>query len=177
MHARHTHPVAGHPFTTLHAEQVPALAAAMQVDVPRGLIHGDPFLDNLLAKDSGEVVGWVDWEDVAVGPLMFDVGCSLIGCCYRSAEGEDNQLDLDRLKWFLNGYISVRPLSAEEKAVVVPFMRLTLLCNATWRFRNFNIMHPEVEEAKDAYKELADRIVALKDEALVLQIETIVASL
>lgn len=59
--------VKGHPFTTLHAEQVPALAAAMQVDVPRGMIHGDPFLDNLLAKDSGEVVGWVDWEDVAVG--------------------------------------------------------------------------------------------------------------
>ena len=108
---------------------------------------------------------------------MFDVGCSLIGSCYRSAEGEDNQLDLDRLKWFLNGYCSVRPLTAAEKAVVVPFMRLTLLCNATWRFRNFNILHPEVEEAKESYKELADRIVALKDGALVAQIAAVVASL
>ena len=45
----------------------------MAADVPRGLLHGDPFLDNLLAKESGEVVGWVDWEDVAIGPLMFDV--------------------------------------------------------------------------------------------------------
>jgi aminoglycoside phosphotransferase (APT) family kinase protein len=71
----------------------------MQADIPRGLIHGDPFIDNLLVRElTGEVVGWVDWEDVACGPLLFDVGCSIIGCCYRSAEGEDNKLDLPRLK-------------------------------------------------------------------------------
>ena len=73
----------------------------MKADVPRGLLHGDPFLDNLLAKDTGEVVGWVDWEDVAIGPLMFDVGCAIIGCCYRSMEGEDNLLDTSRLTAFL----------------------------------------------------------------------------
>ena len=50
---------------------------------------------------AGEVVGWVDWEDVAIGPLMFDVGCAIIGCCYRSQEGEDNLLDTDRLSAFM----------------------------------------------------------------------------
>ena len=53
---------------------------------------------------TGEVVGWVDWEDVAIGPLMFDVGCAIIGCCYRSQEGEDNLLDTDRLAAFLGAY-------------------------------------------------------------------------
>eukprot|EP01043_Picozoa_sp_COSAG02_P067701 COSAG02_NODE_10971_length_1821_cov_1.216028_3_plen_99_part_00 len=73
----------------------------MKADVPRGLLHGDPFLDNLLAKDDGEVVGWIDCEDVAIGPLMFDVGCAIIGCCYRSMEGEDNLLNTSRLTAFL----------------------------------------------------------------------------
>ena len=54
-----------------------------------------------LCGSAGEVVGWVDWEDVAFGPLMFDVGCAIIGCCYRSQEGEDNLLDVDRLSAFI----------------------------------------------------------------------------
>jgi aminoglycoside phosphotransferase (APT) family kinase protein len=88
-------------------------AETMKADVPRGLLHGDPFLDNLLAKDDGEVVGWVDWEDVAIGPLMFDVGCAIIGCCYRSMEGEDNLLDTSRLTAFLGvSHPSVLSLSA-----------------------------------------------------------------
>ncbi len=81
----------------------------MKADVPRGLLHGDPFLDNLLAKDDGEVVGWIDWEDVAIGPLMFDVGCAIIGCCYRSMEGEDNLLDTSRLTAFLGASRDVSP--------------------------------------------------------------------
>ena len=44
---------------------------------------------------------------------------------------------------------------------MLPFMRLTLLCNATWRFRNFNVVLAGREdinqEARDSYKELADR--------------------
>lgn len=166
--------VAGHPFLPLHSEQVPALVATMQADVPRGFVHGDPFLDNALALDSGEVVGWVDWEDVAVGPVMFDVGCAIIGCCYRSAEGEDNGLDYGRLTAFLRGYQSVRPLEPGELAAVVPFMRVALLCNATWRFRNFNIVH-EVPEAKDSYKELADRLVELKSAAVAAAVAVAVA--
>jgi hypothetical protein len=45
--------IEGHPFLPLHAEQVPALVETMQADVPRGLLHGDPFLDNLLSTDEG----------------------------------------------------------------------------------------------------------------------------
>jgi hypothetical protein len=45
--------IKGHPFLPLHAEQVPSLVETMQADVPRGLLHGDPFLDNLLSTDEG----------------------------------------------------------------------------------------------------------------------------
>ena len=173
----------GHPFPPLHAAQVPELVETMQADVPRGFLHGDPFLDNLLAEEgTGDVVGWIDWEDVAVGPLLFDVGCAIIGCCYRSMEGEDNQLDMTRLTAFLNAYNAVRPLSATERELLLPFMRLALLCNATWRFRNFNVVHagPETAGARDSYKELADRIEALLDapgNVVVAAVQSLVAGL
>lgn len=153
-----------HPFVPLHAQAVPEVVRTMRARVPRGFIHGDPFLDNLLAhEESGDVVGWIDWEDVAVGPLMFDVGCAIIGCCYRSSSGEDNQLDNDRLQEFLHAYNEVRVMQPTERELLVPFMRVALLCNATWRFRNFNLVHtgPQFAAAKDSYKELADRLVSL----------------
>ncbi len=78
-------------------------------------------------------------------------------------------------------YHAERPLTSVERSLVVPFMRLTLLCNATWRFRNFNVVLAGREdisqEARDSYVELADRIVALKQPELVAEIEGIVAAL
>ena len=58
-------------------------------------------------------------------------GCCIIGCCYRSMEGEDNALDIPRLRALLSAYCAQRHLTAAERELVVPFMRLTLLCNAS----------------------------------------------
>ena len=78
-------------------------------------------------------------------------------------------------------YNAERPLTSVERKLVVPFMRLTLLCNATWRFRNFNVVLAGREdisqEARDSYKELADRIEALKQPELISEVEAIVAAL
>ena len=96
--------------------------------------------------EAGQFVGWVDWEDASTGPLLFDLACMCIGCCFRS---EDNALDLDRLRAILEGYSSKRAITPSEVRRFIPFMRLTLLCNCEWRFRNFNIDHPEMEDNKD----------------------------
>lgn len=152
-----------HAFTTFYATQLPNLVDGMERDgLPQGVLHGDPFFDNVLvAEDTGEFQGWVDWEDASTGPLLFDLACMCIGCCFRS---EDNQLDLDRLEAILAGYASHRPIAPNEAAMFLPFMRLTLLCNCQWRFRNFNCDHPEQVDHKDTYKELMDRILALNQE-------------
>ena len=68
--------------------------------------------------------------------------------------------DLVRVR-VAGAYNAERPLTETERSLVLPFMRLTLLCNATWRFRNFNVVLAGREdinqEARDSYKELADR--------------------
>jgi Ser/Thr protein kinase RdoA (MazF antagonist) len=179
--------VKGHAFVALHAAALPELLASMAApDLPRGVLHGDPFLDNMLASEDGRDVylvrrsptihmqprqpevsvraqakrlaRQVDWEDVCVGPLIFDVACAIIGCCYRSQEGEDNGLDFSRLRPLLAAYHRARPLAAAELRLLLPFMRLTLLCNATWRFRNFNVVRPRADLLYEVHRSHAWKV-------------------
>jgi len=52
------------------------------------------------------------------------------------------------------GYVSARPLTTRECEHFVGFMQIALLCNCAWRFKNFNVDHPELPECKDAHREL-----------------------
>ena len=117
-------------------------------------------------------------EDVCVGPLLFDLACCSIGSCFTNANkdsefgGKYKQiLDFDLLSSFLNGYTADRKLPSLEVEHFVAFMRLTLLCNCSWRFIKFNIQQKDVPaEAKNSYVELQDRIVYLREESVVARI-------
>lgn len=116
-------------------------------------------MDNVLfSEDTGEFLAWIDWEDAAIGPLLFDLACGLIGCCYL--EGS-TLLDPDRLQAYLRGYSSVRHIQAAEAAALPSAMCVALLCNASWRFENFNIRHREIESCRTAHQELVERYNAL----------------
>lgn len=53
------------------------------------------------------MAGLVDWEDAACGPLIVDLACAAIGCCYD--DGEFSQMpDMQRLSALLQGYSSAR---------------------------------------------------------------------
>ena len=55
-------------------------------ELAKGLLHGDPFLDNIVVDQRGVVAGIVDWEDAAQGPLIMDLACAAIGCCYDEGD-------------------------------------------------------------------------------------------
>lgn len=155
-----------HPFVTeFYAAEKASLVASMgAAELPRGVLHGDPFLDNMLADpSSGTLQGFVDLEDFCVGPLLFDVACCASACCFRA----DGALDMRRVRALLEGYASVRPLTPTERTHFVAFMRLTMLCNCTWRFINFNIENRELADMANAHVELQDRIIALHDDITV----------
>ena len=147
-----------HPFVTgFYEAELASLNESMRAPgLPRGVLHGDPFLDNMLADpDSGELRGLVDLEDFCTGPLLFDVACCASASCFRA----DGALDVRRLRALLEGYAAVRPLTALERERFLPFMRLSMLCNCTWRFINFNIDCRELEECRDAHVELQARLL------------------
>jgi len=161
---RNSSVVAGHDFLPFYEKQVASLRAAVaEPGIPRGLLHGDPFLDNILSNPAdGSLAGFVDLEDVCVGPLLFDVACCASASCFR----DDGALDARRLRALLTAYTEVRPLEAAESRCFVHFMKLTMLCNCTWRFKNFNIDHREIEGCRDAHRELQSRIESLEDDVV-----------
>ena len=78
----------------------------------------------------------------------------------------------------MEGYSSERNLPQIEINHFVPFMRLALLCNCSWRFVKFNV--PTIgkeeddefpEEAKDSYVELQNRIKYLHDTDVIAEID------
>jgi len=165
-----------HPFLTdFYEAEAASLNESMRAsELPRGVLHGDPFLDNMLVDAAtGELAGLVDLEDFCVGPLLFDVACCASASCFRP----DGALDLRRLRALLQGYAAVRPLTTDERRHFLSFMRLTMLCNCTWRFVNFNIDSREIEECRNAHVELQERIVALHDEVTVGFVEQVLAEL
>ena len=77
------------------------------------------------------------------GPLLFDLAVCIVGNCFD----ENNELSMEYLQALLEGYHRV--LSPQERSMFVGFMRHALLCNATWRFVNFNLTHPHLRRYDD----------------------------
>lgn len=88
-----------------------ATAARRRKDLPRGLVHGDLFRDNVLWRDelSGPVVALLDFESAFEGPLAYDIAVCLLSWCY--GEGFDPRL----ARALVRGYCNVRPLDAAER--------------------------------------------------------------
>ena len=180
-----------------------------QEDLPCGIVHGDPFADNILCelpKTTTEAtattpatnntaglpsVAFIDFEDVCIGPLLFDIAVCIIGSCFvtnttipggtkkdttvggkeeeeipaqpqQQEQEEEQVLDLHLLSSFLTGYTSVRALVPVEQDYLYDFLITGLLCNCTWRFVGFNIDNRSIPQCRDAYKELQNRIVHIE---------------
>jgi Ser/Thr protein kinase RdoA (MazF antagonist) len=250
-----------HPFVTFYRARLPALRAALASSgaLPCGILHGDPFLDNILvtldvtgdgvtrdgvagdgarsggaaltaaATVSGAVSGrmrgargaagapaagapaaagsvrpsvsgvaFVDFEDATFGPLVFDVACAASAACFvhagagagadaGSGAGADGAgaggdaggvLDAGRLAAFLLGYAAVRPLNAAERAVLADWLRATLLCNAAWRFVNFQIKRRDSPAAaRESYRELEARVRTMEDGSALAMVHALLNAL
>jgi len=85
--------------------------------LPRGLVHGDVFPDNTLFRGE-RLLAIVDFEEVCVDTLMYDVGVAANGFCFEGVE-----LRPDLLERFLAAYHGVRPLSEPELRLLAAYLR------------------------------------------------------
>ncbi|KAL3782162.1 hypothetical protein HJC23_004525 [Cyclotella cryptica] len=169
-----------HEFLSFYQRELTSLKREMQLgkdcQLAIGITHGDPFADNILSNpESGELSAFIDIEDVCVGPLLFDLACCAIGCCFtgkydRDIHGHGGKykqvIDFSLLSALLDGYCTERKLPTVEVEHLVAYMRLALLCNCCWRFVKFNITMKEKDipqAAKSSYLELQQRIEYLQD--------------
>ena len=179
-----------HEFVSFYEEELKDLKKEMQLvkdgKFDMGINHGDPFADNVMSNpENGELVAFIDMEDVCVGPLLFDLACCAIGSCFKNSHDDDEfgckykqVLDFDLLSAFLDGYCAARKLPSLEVEHFVAYMRLTLLCNSSWRFVKFNIVQKDVpDEARNSYFELQERIKYLREEKVEAKIQKVLNDL
>lgn len=98
----------------LIADFLPRVAAAWPTDLPRSVIHADLFPDNVLMLGD-KVTGLIDFYFACNDLMAYDVAVTHAAWCF-DATGRTFRADLSAA--LLEGYESLRPLSADERAAL-----------------------------------------------------------
>ena len=119
--------------------------------LPKGIIHGDLFPDNVIRQNDGNLF-LLDFEEVCNDILAFDLAMTFVGFGWE--EGEPIN---DRWVAILEGYQSVRKLTKEELDALPDLHKLATLSIAAWRYWQFKINLPGTKH-EDRYLEMTDRL-------------------
>ena len=123
------------------SNQLVHLEQGIPSGLPKGLIHGDMFYDNVLF-DGDNLKAVIDFEEACCYYKVFDVGMGIVGLC---ADGET--IDLHRARALVRGYQHVQRMTDEERQAVQLFIEYAATATSFWRFRKFNIDAPTAEKA------------------------------
>ena len=86
----------------LHAELI-----ASAPDLPRGVVHGDLFRDNVLWQGE-QLVALLDWESASDGVVIYDLAVTLLAWCCGDT------LDWQLARALVRGYQRERPVGEVE---------------------------------------------------------------
>ncbi len=89
-------------------EEVAYLEHYLEGKLPKGIIHGDLYLDNIMFRGE-KVVNVVEFEQASRGKYIFDLATAVNALCF---DGE--RYDLKRFEALIGGYESLRTLSLAE---------------------------------------------------------------
>ena len=132
--------------------------------LPKGLIHGDLFYDNILftslSSNSTAFRAFIDFEEACNYYLVFELGMGILGCCIKS-----NTIDINKARAFVRGYQQERPLVDEEKESLQLFVQYAAVALSYWRFNKYNIKEPHESMAMQHWEmvEVAKNISEISD--------------
>ena len=127
------------------------LSKSIGQDLPRGIIHGDLFPDNVIGTKE-KVKSLLDFEEMCHDVLAFDLVMTFVGFGW-----ENGQPVAERWNSLLAGYQSVRNLNEAEINSLADLHRLATLSIAAWRYWQFVINLPNTEHT-DRYLEMTARL-------------------
>ncbi|MCH8275266.1 MAG: homoserine kinase [Armatimonadetes bacterium] len=142
------------------AEQLAYLARSIPSHLPRGLIHGDMFYDNVLFEGR-ELRAIIDFEEACHYYGVFDLGMGIVGLC-----ADETTIALDRARALVNGYQQVKCIEEREKEALQLFVEYAATATSYWRFWAYQIYTPTARKA-NKYRQmvgLAEEVRAIPKE-------------
>jgi homoserine kinase type II len=128
-------------------------------NLPKGIIHGDLFADNVKFKGN-RLVGVVDFEAACRGKLIYDLATAVNALCFH-----DGSYKIERFDALIAGYESLRPLSLPEWDSFPNELRFSALRFTITRLKDFFLRKTDdTQRIYRDYKEFYDRLLILRRE-------------
>ncbi|TMB53142.1 MAG: homoserine kinase [Deltaproteobacteria bacterium] len=140
-------------------DEVDYLQGYLENKLPKGVIHGDLFDDNVIFKGD-KVVAMLDFEAACRGKFVFDLATAVNALCF---DGESYQLK--RFEALIAGYESLRALSLAEWDAFPNELRFSALRFTITRLHDFflNPVDARARVNKD-FREFYERLRILRRE-------------
>ncbi len=140
-------------------EEVEYLHHYLEGKLPKGIIHGDLFYDNIRFKGE-KVVAVLDFEAAWRGKFIFDLATAVNALCFASG-----RYSLKRFEALITGYEASRTLSLAEWDAFPNELRFSAFRLTVSRLRDF-FLHPidERERINKDFQEFYDRLRILRRE-------------
>lgn len=140
-------------------DEVDYLTRYLEGKLPKGVIHGDLFADNLLFRGE-KLTAVLDFEAACRGKFIFDIATAVNALCFVNGG-----YSLDRFRQLMQGYESVRTLSLAEWDAFPNELRYSSLRFTVTRLHDFFLQpqngHRRIN--KD-FREFFDRLRILRRE-------------
>ena len=104
--------------------------------LPKGLIHGDLFTDNVLFGNE-HLTGVIDFYQSCYDWLLYDIAVTVNDWCIN----ESLELDHEKTSQLLKHYAAIRPFTPQEKHAWPLMLRLAAF--RFWLSRIITFVHPE----------------------------------
>jgi homoserine kinase type II len=128
--------------------------------LPRGLIHGDLFIDNTRWSPTSTLVAAFDWEMAGRDALALDLAITLCAWAFRREDGVMT-LREDVAQALVDGYQRVRRLRPSERRGFFGELRLAAVRFAASRMVDFALPRSAASTAERRYLDPADFIARL----------------
>jgi len=136
----------------------------LKLNLPKSIIHSDVFWDNVIIGGDDNSATIIDFEESVNYYRLFDIGMTIIGIC-----GEEKIINLEKIKYLLDGYQSEVQLLEDEINSLKAFTIYAGASMAFWRHQNFNYVNPNSKMSNHymKLKVLVDDIVKQADDCFV----------
>jgi homoserine kinase type II len=139
-------------------EEVEYLNHYLEGKLPKGIIHGDLFHDNIKFK-SDKVVLILDFEGAARGKFIFDLANAVNAMCFESGRYVPK-----RFESLLAGYEALRTLSLAEWDAFPNELRFSAFRFAVTRLRDFFLYPDDRERINKDFQDFYERLLILRRE-------------